>query len=194
MRNAPDFSEIPPVARSFILLCVALAYAAWDIGFELGAHGRIFFEKLFMVWSISTALLIALLVIPRQRKRIRLTALVVTAFPSFWLILVLLARATPETPGLGVLLFATGLVVYLACFPYVIYMGMSIAYPDLLAHTDRRPRLAMLVIVVTLLAAGYLMGAHHQRLISCEDFEIAGQHVPENCRPETPRLFERLRN
>ena len=65
---------------------------------------------------------------------------------------------------------------------------------NLLAHTDRRPRLAMLVIVVTLLAAGYRMGAHHQRLISCEDFEIAGQHVPENCRPETPRLFERLRN
>ena len=70
--------------------------------------------------------------------------------------------------------------------------GLMVA--NLLAHTDRRPRLAMLVIVVTLLAAGYLMGAHHQRLISCEDFEIAGQHVPENCRPETPRLFERLRN
>ena len=194
MRNAPDFSDIPPVARSFVLLCVALAYAAWDIGFELGAHGRIFFEKLFMVWSISTALLIALLVIPRERTRIPPLAIAVTAFPSVWLLLVLLARATPDTPGLGALLFASGLVVYLACFPYVIYMGLSIAYPDLLAYTDRRPRLAMLMIVLTLLAAGYLMGTNHQLLISCEDFEVAGQHVPENCRPESPRLIERIRN
>ena len=194
MRRPPDLSEIPPVARSFILLCVALAYAAWDIGFELGAHGRIFFEKLFMAWSIATALLIALLVIPRDRKRLPLTAIAVTAFPSVWLILVLLARATPDTPGLDALLFVTGLVVYLACFPYVIYLGVSIAYPDLLAHNDRRPRLVMLMIVVALLAAGYLMGTHHQRLISCEDFEIAGQHVPENCRPESPRLIERLQD
>ena len=194
MRNAPNFSEIPPVARSFILLCVALAYGAWDIGFELGAHGRIFFEKLFMVWSISTALLIALLVIPRDRKRMPPTTIAVTAFPSIWLLLAFLARATPDTPGLDVLLVATGLVVYLACFPLVIYMGVSIAHPDLLASTDRRPKFALLIIVVTLLAAGYLMGTHHQRLISCEDFEIAGQHVPENCRPESPRLIERLRD
>ena len=194
MPKIPDLSEIPPVARSFILLCVALAYAAWDIGFELGAHGRIFFEKLFMVWSISTALLIAMLVIPRGRTRIPPTAIVVTAFPSVWLILALLARASPDTPGLGALLFASGLAVYLACFPYVIYLGLSIAYPDLLAHRDRRPKLTLLAIGLTLLAAGYLMGTHHQRLISCEDFEIAGQHVPENCRSESPRLIERLRD
>ena len=39
MRNAPDFSEIPPVARSFILLCVALAYAAWDRAREARDEG-----------------------------------------------------------------------------------------------------------------------------------------------------------
>ena len=100
MRNAPDFYEIPPVARSFILLCVALAYAAWDIGFELGAHGRIFFEKLFMVWAISTALLISLLILPNKKRKVPYVAFAVTAFPSVWLILAMLARTSPDSADL----------------------------------------------------------------------------------------------
>jgi hypothetical protein len=186
----PDFSDIGPAARSLILISVAAAFGAWDIGFELGAFGRIFFEKLFMVWSISTALLIALIVVPRDRSRVPFVALFVTAFPSFWLLLALLVRASPDSPDLRLALFLSGLVVYLACFPYAIYMGLSLAYPDLLKNTQRRPKIALLLVVVTLFAAGYLMGANHHRLVTCEDFAISGQYVPENCQPEQGR--ERL--
>ncbi len=47
------FENIDSGVRSAILISVAAAYFAFDLGFELGAHGTIFFEKVFFVWSIS---------------------------------------------------------------------------------------------------------------------------------------------
>ncbi len=182
------FEQFDPVARSFILVCAAVAYAAWDVGFELGAFGRIFFEKLFMVWSISTALFIALLVMPKNRVRIPRLALLTTAFPSIWLVLALSARASPETHELRYLLFSAGLVSYLACFPYAIYMAVSLAYPDLMRTEKLRPKITVLAIIVVLFAAGYIMGTHHNRLMTCEDFEVSGQYVPEDCQPGTGHL------
>ena len=31
---------------------------------------------------------------------------------------------------------------------------------------------------------GYFAGRHHNVILTCEDFEIAGQYVPKDCRPE----------
>lgn len=64
------FEEIDPGVRAFILIVIAIAYPAWDVGFELGAYGRLFFEKIFVAWSISTALFIVLVVIPRDKLRV----------------------------------------------------------------------------------------------------------------------------
>ena len=187
MLRFPDLKDLDPVIRSFILIGVAVAYPAWDVGFELGAFGRIFFDKLFMVWAISTALLITLLIVPRKKLPIPAIALVMTGFPSIWLILAMLTRASPESADLRLFLFITGLVSYLACFPYAIYMAVSIAYPNLLSAKRRRPRIALLSIIVGLFCTGYLMGSHHQRLLTCEDFEVSGQHVPDDCQAETHR-------
>lgn len=183
----PDLGDLDPIVRSFILIGIAVAFPAWDVGFELGAFGRIFFDKLFMVWAISTTLLILLVIVPGHKLPVPAFAYAATAFPSVWLILAMLTRASPESADLRLFLFITGLVSYLACFPYAIYMAVSIAYPNLLVAKRKRPKLALLAVIVILFTAGYLMGSHHQRLLTCEDFEFSGQHVPENCQSETSR-------
>ena len=180
-----DLAEFDPIVRSFILIGVAVAYPAWDVGFELGAFGRIFFEKLFMVWAISTALLISLLILPNKKRKVPYVAFAVTAFPSVWLILAMLARTSPDSADLRLFLFLTGLVSYLACFPYALYMAISVAYPELLSAKRPRPKVTLLSIIVLLFVAGYAIGRHHPRFITCEDFAFSGQHVPENCQPET---------
>ena len=89
------FENVDPGVRSFILISVALAYPAWDFGFDFGVYGRLFFEKIFLAWSISSALLIALIVLPKENLEIPRIAWFATAIPTVWLLLVLINRAAP---------------------------------------------------------------------------------------------------
>lgn len=75
-----------------------------------------------------------------------------------------------------------GFVAYLACFPYVIYMALAIAYPDLLKMRKKGPAIGVIVVVLFMGAARYIAGSNHAYLLTCEDFEISGNHVPADCR------------
>ena len=57
------FEQIEPSVRAFILIVIAIAYPAFGFGFDIGAFERLFFEKIFVAWSISTALLVVLLLV-----------------------------------------------------------------------------------------------------------------------------------
>ena len=177
------FENIDPGVRAFILIVVAIAYPAWDVGFEIGAFGRLFFEKIFVAWSISTALFVVLLVIPKDKLQVPRLAWFATAIPSLWLVLALSIRAAPDVRFLGHALTAVGFVAYLACFPYVIYMAVSIAYPELLRVRRRRAQVALTTVILGLVAAGFVIGKNHTHLLTCEDFEISGLYVPADCRP-----------
>jgi len=177
------FENIDPGVRAFILIIIALAYPAWDVGFEIGAYGRLFFEKIFVAWSISAALFVVLLILPKDKLRIPTVAWFATAVPSLWLVLALSIRAAPDVKLLGYALTASGFVAYLACFPYVIYMAVSIAYPDLLRIRRRRAQFALIAVLLGLVAAGFVIGKNHTHLLTCEDFEISGLYVPADCRP-----------
>lgn len=176
------FEDIDPGVRAFILIVVAIAYPAWDLGFELGAYGRLFYEKVFVAWAISTALFVVLLVVPRDKLRVPRFAWFATAVPSLWLVLALGIRAAPDVRFLGYALTVAGFLAYVACFPYVVYMAVSIAYPDLLRLTQRKAQVALTAIIAGLLGAGLFAGYNHSHLLTCEDFEISGHHVPEDCR------------
>ena len=177
------FEDIDPGVRAFILIVVALAYPAWDIGFEIGAYGRLFFEKVFVAWSISTALFIVLLVVPKDKFRVPTVTWFATAIPSVWLVLALSIRAAPEVKLIGYALTASGFIAYLACFPYVIYMAVSIAYPDLLRVRQRTSQAALAAIILGFVSAGFVVGKNHSYLLTCEDFEISGNYIPADCRP-----------
>ncbi len=177
------FENIDPGVRAFILIVVAIAYPAWDAGFEIGVFGRLFYEKIFVAWSISTALFVVLLVVPKTELQVPKLAWFATAVPSLWLVLALAIRATPEVKLLGYALTVSGFVAYLACFPYAIYMAISIVYPDLLRIRGRRAQFGLATIILALVGTGYVIGSNHTHLLTCEDFEISGNHVPADCRP-----------
>lgn len=184
--KAPGFENIDPGVRAVILITVAIAYPAWNFGFEIGAYGRLFYDKVFITWSISTALLIVLVVMPREYVQVPRIVWFATAIPSLWLIFALAARAAPDEPLFAHALAATGFIAYLACFPYVIYMSVSIAYPDLLRIKRTRGRISVTAMIVALFIFGYVVGVNHPHFLTCEDFMVAGQHVPENCAAADP--------
>lgn len=175
------FEDIDPGTRAFILISVALAYPAWDFGFDVGVYGRLFFEKVFLAWSISSALLIVLIFLPKKEFKIPRTAWFATAIPTVWLLLAMTTRASPDDQLVRHALTVIGFVAYLACFPYVLYMAVSIAYPDFVRMDRAGPRVGVILAVLFMGAAGYVAGSNHPRLLTCEDFEISGLSLPENC-------------
>lgn len=100
-----------------------------------------------------------------------------------WLVLALSVRAAPDVRFLGYALTAAGFIAYLACFPYVIYMAVSIAYPELLRVRRRRARVTLFAVILGLVAGGFVVGKNHTHLLTCEDFEVSGLYVPADCRP-----------
>ena len=181
MIKLTGFEDIDPGVRAFILITVAIAYPAWDFGFEIGAFGHLFYEKVFVAWSVSTAMFVILLLVPKEKLKVPQLAWYATAIPSLWLVLALTIRAAPDVKLLGHALTAVGFVAYVACFPYVIYMAVSIAYPDLLRLKRLRPKIAVSAIIVGFVVAGFVAGKNYRHFLTCDDFEISGNFVPENC-------------
>ena len=177
--------NLDPAVRSMVLITVAIAYPAWSLGFDLGAVGRLFFDKVFIAWSISTALFFVLLFMPRSMLQVPRLAWYATLIPSLWLVLALTVRVTPDVELLGYAVTAIGLVAYVACFPYVIYMAVSVAYPDLLKLKKPGAWILISAIIVGLVLVGYIAGHNHFRFLTCEDFELSGRFVPPDCTPES---------
>lgn len=177
------FDDLDSVTRTFILVCVALAYPAWDLGFQLGAFERVFYDKILFVWAIATALLLALTVNSGTRRSVPGQAWLATAFPSVWILLALAVHAAPEELAVRYLLFWSGVIIYSICLPYVVYVVIALLYPELLKAGNHYPRMVV-VFFVLFASLGYLTGRHHGLILTCEDFEISGQYVPGDCRPE----------
>jgi hypothetical protein len=181
--------SIDPRLRTLLLMVVGLSYPAWDVGFELGAYGQIFFEKIFTVWAISTALFTTFVATPNLRVVVPRLGWVALATPSFWLFFLLVFRSMPDHKAAGMAVFGLGIVSYVVCLPYVLYLGISVAYPELLNVRGARSKLLVVLLIGLLLAAGVGAGTKHRWFLTCEDFEVSGNFAPANCRPEGERPY-----
>ncbi len=177
------FEDLDPGVRSFVLISVALAYPAWDFGFDFGAYGTLFFENVFLAWSVSSALLIVLTVLRKENLKIPRIAWFATSIPTIWLLLALINRAAPDDQLLRQTVTVIGFVAYLACFPYVIYMALAIAYPDFVRMRKKGLGIGVILVVLFMGATGYIAGSNHAYLLTCEDFEISGNYIPADCPP-----------
>jgi len=175
------FENIDAGTRSIIVISVAAAFFAWDLGFELGAHGRLFFEKVFAAWSVSLALLIIFIIIPKRLLTVPPTLWVAVAIPALWLIIALANRAAPDEILFRHAMTVLGFLAVLACFPYVAYVIVSVLYPEFTKIREPGPKYGIMFIIVSMMIVGFLIGSNHYRFLTCEDFEISGQAVPANC-------------
>jgi hypothetical protein len=178
-------TDVAPQIRVLVLASVALAYAAGQVGFELGGYGQIFYERKVAAWVLVTAVLVALLAAPRRHTPVPRRHLFVLAFPSVWLVLTLLRNTEFGGDFLFPVLFALGLVSCLVCLPYAGYLLVLLLQPDLLSLRGRRPWLTLIAIALLFLGAGYGIGRQNHLFFTCADFETAGDEPPANCRAVT---------
>jgi hypothetical protein len=167
--------------RSAILISVACAYFAWDLGFEFGVHGTIYFEKIFFVWSISLALLLIFIIIPKNQLPVPPSLWVAAAIPTLWVLIGLSERAAADEVWIRHALTVVGLIAVLGCIPFLAAVITSVIYPDFTRMDSALPKVGISVVIAAMVMIGYLVGINHHRFLTCEDFELSGQSVPENC-------------
>ena len=172
--------NVQPEARKFILTTVAACVAIWDVAFELGVWGEIFYSRLFNIWVISLAVALSLWFLPGKQAPVDLAGKLAIAFPTAWLLLAFVNDRLFDFTLFEEVLFGFGLFICLLCLPYLIYVLISLLDAEPLS-LERRLFLAMILIVVMVGVLGYLIGANHHWFLTCQDFTIVGDNVPANC-------------
>jgi len=174
--------DVAPQVRVLVIASVALAYSAGQAGFELGGYGEIFYQRKVGAWVAVNAVLVALMVAPRELTPVPRRHLFVLAIPSVWMLLSFARGAELGGEALFPVLFAFALVSYLVCLPYAGYILILLMKPELLSLESRRAWLSLVAIALLFLGIGYGLGRHNDLFFTCEDFRIAGDEPPVGCR------------
>jgi hypothetical protein len=177
----PENVEIRPQARTFILFALTLAYPMFGAGFELGAYGELIYERKITAWAVVTAVWLGFGLVPRTQTGIRNWQLFALAVPCLWLLMVGFISAADGVAITRPIVFMLGLVSYLLCFPFAVYLVVKVVNPELLNLQGWKPKAGILAIALLFIVAGYLIGGHNYLFLGCDDFEVAGNMLPGNC-------------
>ncbi len=173
-------------ARAFVLAAVALATSVFGIAFWFGIFQTVFFEHLFYIWVASTVAFAASLFVPPIDA---LPALMswrgraVLLLPSIWLLLEATSEITVSASSITEsLLWALSIGVVALTLPYLLYVLVLITVPDVDRLKTPELRRALCGIVAIIAVAGFAIGQNHRLFLTCQDFKVAGDDVPVDCR------------
>ena len=166
-----------PAERATLLISVASASVAFMLAFNLGAFGGIFFDQIFTVWVTSTIVFVGSIFsrLPPNSWPARLVLLI----PSTWILVSWIDNPRNEDAGESALLWLT-LIITVVALPFVAWMLVSTINPDF-RDLPRSNKLTVAVAVVVFSAAGFLIGARNDVLLTCDDFKVSGNDLPANC-------------
>ena len=176
-------------SKAFVLSAVALSASLFNIAFWFGVFGTIFFEHLFFIWVASTVAVVASLFVPpvdalpafvSWRGRILLLV------PSFWLIMEALGDAQVWAGAHSALYWIAAVITVALTLPYLVYVLVLVAVPDVDRLRNLKLRIALISIAAGIALAGFAIGRNHPVFLTCYDFKVAGDDVPDNCRIATP--------
>ncbi|MBV7327735.1 hypothetical protein KFU94_05640 [Chloroflexi bacterium TSY] len=160
---------------------MAISLATWNVAFSLGAYNTIFFDRLFAIWVVNLAVLLACLFVPGKERPVSGWGLVALATPTIWLILGVIQIQQQQWTWVDTLLYFASIVLMIVCLPYVVYVMVSLTQEQTLAIKPRRLLYALVTVAIIMSLLGYLMGAYNELMMTCRDFEVAGWFKPVNC-------------
>ncbi len=177
----------PHDAKAFLLSSIVLSGAVFKIAFWFGVSGTVFFEHLFHVWIAATVALAASVFVPHISalpQFLSWRGRFVLILPTLWLALELFIGPDAVLSAIQqwfVWGLAMGMLVL--TLPYIAYVLVTVTVPDIERLHSARLGGAILGIALLTAFAGLAIGHNHPRILTCSDFEIAGDHVPANCTP-----------
>ena len=75
------------------------------------------------------------------------------------------------------------LAVALLSLPYILFFIIVALVPGTEQLDSKRLRYGVLTIAICVGLLGLSVGRNHHLFLTCEQFQVAGNHVPDNCTP-----------
>ncbi|WP_327368970.1 hypothetical protein [Streptomyces sp. NBC_01217] len=156
------------------------ALAIWEPAFTLGAYGVIFYYQVLTLWAVSTAVLLAGLLMRERGPRHGWVYWACLAMPSGWLVL---AAVVPRGDNwLDETLFLVGGIISVIGTPLLTWVLLQLL---LFGESELSVRQRRTVVGVVAAVGGlaFLVGQFNDVFLTCGDFDISGNSVPSGCRP-----------
>lgn len=161
-----------------------MAVATWDIAFSFGAYKVVFFDKFFLVWIVSVAILLADFALD-QKRILRGRSLVAMMAPTFTLGLTVWANTFESSVSVlnaGFFIFSTVLTILF--LPYAAYIILSLTHADMVRIKSKRLLGWLMGIAVIVAVLGVTIGHYNRLFLTCESFIVSGNDTPDNCSDE----------
>jgi hypothetical protein len=170
--------------RGFFASAIGASLVAWELAFDYGAYHTVFYSRLFQIFVVASVMLLGSLVLRREIK-VRPWMFAVLSVPVAWLVFRAFAPSAGNERWFRILdAVLIGLTVL--SLPLILWVLARILAPDYFALSSRRLRVVAVGIVVVIAAVGFLVGRFNDRVVTCNDFVLAGDDTPANCAKAPP--------
>ena len=168
---------------SLVIASIGLSITSWPVAFNFGVSNTVLYPYLFSILAASIGILLAqgiLGIREYSSATVRNIARTVLSLPSIWLLVEILAHgsnsAIVEWLRFG-LAFATGFI----SLPFITYYIAIKVVPGIDGVRTKKEIKTLCAVFVVIVILAYTSGLFHNYIVSCEDFEMAGSMVPDNC-------------
>ena len=182
VENGPSRPWLPGI----LVAAIVLSLAAFRIAFVLGAYHTVFYQDIFTVLVASSVTLVGTVAAPRGSIVRRWWSRLLLAAPAAWVIAAVTFTDSVSTAATEPLLGAFALTIAATSIPYTLLLLARVLTPGITEIRGPRPVVALLMLVVAVVFAGWLVGHYNYRFLTCHDFTVAGDDLPSNCAQPHP--------
>lgn len=169
----------------FFIAAIATAPPTWTIAFNFGAFHTVFYNHLFTIWAASIAMFLASLVLSSRKNPgipFGWWSILLLILPSIWMVFDILAIDTSSGLVTAVSVILMVAVVFLSV-PFIVYFLVMAIVPGVEQISSRKLQLGLVGIILVIGLSGFTAGRNNFLLMTCEDFNVAGDTEPANCWP-----------
>ncbi|MFV0457801.1 MAG: hypothetical protein ACK5MT_03380 [Actinomycetales bacterium] len=163
-------------ARALLVVTLSGSLFGWSVGWDFGAFGIVIgYRRFFAIAVAALVVLVVSLTHPRTlvtnwRIRLALLAPIGYVVAAIWL------------RGYALAVDIVSVILLVLMLPLILFTLARILALDFFRLNRKDKILSVVIILAVTVLAGFA-GANNDRLVTCDEFEHAGDYVPANCDP-----------
>lgn len=163
-----------------LTLLFPVLLVSWNLGFDLGAFGTIFYRNVMTAWVFTVVTFIALVYLKFTHKtEIKTSGILILLIPILWPLVDYIDQHIPNTYIHYFILFDYILIVL--TLGYTGYIFLKIIKYDIFDPLTIVNKISLVLAAIAFGFFGFEVGHHHYLFFECGHFTISGEYVPENC-------------
>lgn len=167
----------------FFIAAIATAPPIWTIAFNYGAYGTVFYNHLFVIWAASIAMFLAGLIAGKSadgRRAFSGPAALTLLLPSLWMVFDILSieSAAGWVTVASLVLMALTVLISVPYITYFLIMAVVLGVEKI---QSPKFKLGLVAIAIVVACCGYWAGKNNFLIMTCEDFNVAGDTLPASC-------------